>query len=1247
MVQLKPNQFLNKAYRQVAIERSCFNNFCACMKHLFENIADGQREETQKEHLRVFLSDTFYKSYYMAPEGDIDLAIHLEKTGKSKIGLLIEVKSTMNKNEMISTEDLNKKALQELLLYYLRERVTKRNSDLKYLVATNIYEYFIFDAQVFEKFFYNNSKLRKEFNDFEEDRKTSSKTDFFYSEIAAKYIDEVAVNLDYAYFDIRNYLKYIDTTNSRKLIELYKIFSDTHLLKLPFQSDSNFLNKNFYAELLHIIGIEEQKVNSKIIIVRKDLNRRCDASLLEDTINILDSEDRLDSLPNLSFYGNTHEEQLFTVAMELCITWINRILFLKLLEAQLLKYHNGDANYKFLTISKIKDFDELNRLFFQVLARDYSHRTESITKEFRYVPYLNSSLFEISDLELKTICINNLSQSLELPLMLKSVLKKKKNVIIPDALPTLQYLFEFLDAYNFSSEGTEEIQDDAKTLINASVLGLIFEKINGHKDGAVFTPGVITVYMSHESIERVVINKFNNYYGWNCKSLADLYNNIDNIEEANEIINDLKICDAAVGSGHYLVSSLNELIYIKYELGILTDGHGKRIKKRFYSFTIENDELMVADEDNNIFQYIPGNQECQRIQEMLFNEKRYIIENCLFGVDINPNSVRICRLRLWIELLKNAYYTKESNYTQLETLPNIDINIKCGNSLLHRFDIKESIQSVLRKTGITISEYKTAVAKYRSTSNKDDKKELAKVIGKIKSTLLTEIKLKDKDFLKLQKKRKELHELKEPVLFELSKLEQKVRNKNIEKLSNEIKSIEDYFDEIKNNKIYYEAFEWRIEFPEVLDEDGNFIGFDCVIGNPPYIQLQSMGKDADALERMNYQTYTRTGDIYCLFYEEGMNILKEGGLLCYITSNKWMRAQYGESLRNYFVTKTNPVLLIDFTGNKIFESATVYTNILILYKCANKNKTIVCSVKNKDSLKKLSVYVQQQNSIYNFSSRESWVVLSPIELNIKRKIEDVGTPLKDWNIQIYRGILTGCNDAFIIPSKKRNEILDNCRTEDERQRTIELIQPILRGRDIKQYGYKWGNMWLINTHNGIKGELPRINIENYPAVKDHLDKYWNKIRDRTDQGDTPYNLRNCAYMDDFNKPKIIYPNMTKYMPFVYDDMKFMTNQKCFIITGDKIAFLTAFLNSSLFKYCFRNSFPELQGGTRELSKIFFNKIPVLKINDAVEVKFRSMIKDIQDAYTDRKATEIDAKIFDLYNLSEEERQLISIVNLHT
>ena len=192
----------------------------------------------------------------------------------------------------------------------------------------------------------------------------------------------------------------------------------------------------------------------------------------------------------------------------------------------------------------------------------------------------------------------------------------------------------------------------------------------------------------------------------------------------------------------------------------------------------------------------------------------------------------------------------------------------------------------------------------------------------------------------------------------------------------------------------------------------------------------------------------------------------------------------------------------------------------------------------------LSVFVQQEGTICDFASSEPWVILTPIEQSIKRKIEAVGTPLKDWDIQIYRGVLTGCNEAFIISTEKRNEILSKCQSEDERKRTAELIRPILRGRDIKRYGYDWANLWLINTHNGMKGRIPRINIEDYPAVKAHLDQYWDKIRDRADQGDTPYNLRNCAYLEDFIKPKIIYPNMTKYMPFVYDESMYFTNQKC-------------------------------------------------------------------------------------------------------
>ena len=289
--------------------------------------------------------------------------------------------------------------------------------------------------------------------------------------------------------------------------------------------------------------------------------------------------------------------------------------------------------------------------------------------------------------------------------------------------------------------------------------------------------------------------------------------------------------------------------------------------------------------------------------------------------------------------------------------------------------------------------------------------------------------------------------------------------------------------------------------------------------------------------------------------------------------------------------------------------------------------------------------MKQVGCCNSFEGDAAWVILSPIEQSIKQKIEAVGTPLKDWDIQINYGIKTGCNEAFIVSTEKRNEILANCQTEDERKRTEELIRPILRGRDIKRYGYNWANLWLINTHNGIRGKLERIHIENYPAVKEHLDQYWDKISKRADKGDTPYNLRNCAYLEDFSKPKIIYPNMTKYMPFVYDEKALLTNQKCFIITGENIAYLTAFLNSSLFKFCFRDSFPELLGGTRELSKIFFDKIPVKKVSPEIEVKFNNLVSELQKRFDDQKTKDIDNMIFDIYSISTKERTEIGYIEI--
>ena len=1246
MAELTIAKSLNKAYRQVPVDRSVFDNFKAQLSNYYGQISAIDTEEKIKGDLMDFLKFTFYgQNYKVSPNGDIDCAIHLGANVTDPVGVIIEVKKPTNVTEMITKEDLNRKALQELLLYYLRERHIKKNIQLKQLIVTDAYEFFVFDAHEFERLFYSNKKLIKRFEEFNDGALTSEKTDFFYKEIAADFIANVLDQITYTWFDIRKYKHSLNTGNDKRIIELFKFFSPEHLLKKRFQNDSNSLNTKFYSELLYIIGLEEvvEKDSKKHIITRRNEAERNQASMLENTITILDSEDWLDNVKDLHSFGKTRQEQLFGVALALTIGWTNRVLFLKLLEAQLVKYHKGDRSYAFMRPSVIPDYDELNKLFFQVLAKRIADRSESINSKYGKVPYLNSSLFEISQLERQTIRISSLDNS-ELSLFSGTALKDGQKPRYAK-LPTLRYLLEFLDAYDFSSEGSEEVQEQAKTLINASVLGLIFEKINGHRDGSVFTPGAVTMYMSQEAIRQTIVRRFNEEMGWSCKDYESLKNkDIEDYAQANAIVDSIRVCDPAVGSGHFLVSVLNEVIRTKYDLGILIDGSGKRIKKQDYSIDIENDELLISDEDGYPVSYIPGNQECQRIQETLFNEKRKIIENCLFGVDLNPNAVNICRLRLWIELLKNAYYTKESGYTELETLPNIDINIKAGNSLLHRFDLEQDISEILRKNGISIGAYRKAVSDYKNAHSKEEKHDLEEYLRRIKGNLRTQIGQNDPKLNRKHQLEAELNNLLEPQLFKISKKEQAQRYKQSKDLQIKIAKIQAEIDEIHDNKFFVGAFEWRIEFPEVLDEDGRFIGFDCVIGNPPYIQLQKMGADADSLQKMNYETYERTGDIYCLFYEMGMKLLKPGALLSFITSNKWMRAGYGEPLRKHLSSKYNPTLLIDFANNKIFDSATVLVNILSLEKCSNQGHTLSCSVEDGFDVSKLSDYVQTHVQLSSFQTDDTWSILSEIELSIKRKVEKAGVPLKNWDVEIYRGVLTGYNDAFIITSEKRDEILSNCTNDAERERTAEIIRPILRGRDIKRYGYEWADLWLINTHNGVKGSLERVHIEDYPAIKQHLDYYWDKIESRSDKGDTPYNLRNCAYVDEFSKPKIIYPNMTKFLPFVYDTSGLVTNQKCFIITGKRLAFLTAFLNSSLFKFCFADKFPELQGKTRELSKIFIDEIPVMKVSDDDEFRFMMLVESTQRNISKEKLLEIDNAIFDLYQLTKEEKEYVGFID---
>lgn len=633
---------------------------------------------------------------------------------------------------MVTTNELNKKALQELLLYYLRERITKNNLNIKNLIITNTEEWYIFDAHIFESNFFKNKLLIKKFIDFEEGRLAGKTTDFFYKEIAKPIIEEKKQNLKFTYFSLNDYRESTNISDKQQVV-LYKIFSPEYLLKLPFVNDSNTLDKSFYNELLHIIGLEEVKSGSKNLITRKKPANRNSASLIEATITQLDAIETYYDLANTGLYGKTKEEQLFNISLELVITWINRILFLKLVEAQLIKYHK-DISYAFLTPEKLPSYATMGSLFFQVLAKKRADRNKNL-QEFNLVPYLNSSLFELASIEKDaSLRISNLDTSAELNIFSRTVLKNTSGKKLTGKQKTLHYLLNFLNAYDFSSEGAAEIQEENKSLINASVLGLIFEKINGYKDGSFFTPGYVTMYMAKESIRKAAIQKFNEANHWQCKDTIELYNKITDLQQANEIINSLTICDPAVGSGHFLVSALNEVIALKSHLGILIDKHGKRLKE--YSIEVVNDELVITDDDGDLFEYNPNNKESLRVQKTIFNEKRTIIENCLFGVDINPNSVKICRLRLWIELLKNTYYKEDG---ELEVLPNIDINIKTGNSLVSRFRVNDenysssTFRNILKKGGYNVSDYQIAVSKYRNAKNRQEKNELLNLIDEIKS----------------------------------------------------------------------------------------------------------------------------------------------------------------------------------------------------------------------------------------------------------------------------------------------------------------------------------------------------------------------------------------------------------------------------------------------------------------------------------------------------------------------------------
>jgi hypothetical protein len=1198
---------INKAYLKVKPNRTQIETFKKNITNLFDQIKESESEEFHKNIISEFLKNTYYSpTYYINTKSRYDLVIHNGKDSGSTVGVIFETKKPGNKAEMPTPGNINSKAFQELVLYFLRERISNNNLEIRHLIITNIFEWYIFNSTDFNKLFAEDKEIVNQFTEFEEGKLLGTNTDFFYKSIAETFIRKLQSKISVTYFDIRDFESVIKNANREddsKLIALYKILSPEHLLKLSFANDSNNLDKTFYNELLHIIGLDETKEGGKKLIGRKAESKRNQGSFIENSITILKSEDCLSQVPKLSEYGNNREEQLFNISLELAITWINRILFLKLLEGQLVKYNRGDKSFRFLNFERIHDYDELNKLFFQVLAVNESDRSEVIKQRFSNIPYLNSSLFEPGDLEHKTIRINSLDDHLKLPIISGTVLKDNTGKKQIGELNPLKYLFEFLDSYDFSSEGSEDIQEENKTLINASVLGLIFEKINGYKDGSFFTPGFITMYMCHETITRAIVQKFNEEKRWKCETISDVYNKIEDIKEANRIVNSLRICDPAVGSGHFLVSALNEIIAIKSELKILIDKEGKRLKD--YTIEVINDELVISDTDDTFFEYNPKDKESQRIQETLFREKQTIIENCLFGVDINPNSVKICRLRLWIELLKNAYYKTTSPITGrptpiavLETLPNIDINIKCGNSLISRYPLDADIKTALKSSKWNVDNYREAVMTYRNAQSKDEKRSMEHLIGKIKSDFETEVSRSDKRFLKLNKLNGELLSLtSQSSLFELSKTQKEEWNKKVKKLAEEVKKYEVEIEEIKSNKVYENAFEWRFEFPEVLNSAGDFMGFDVVIGNPPY------GLNLSESEKNYYSgRFIKTSgeiEIYCYFIELGLtNILRTNGLFSFITTNTIYYLDKFSNVRKNIFLKNKILILIELEKLVFADAPDVVPAIFVIKNSIdNQHEILLYKSKNTKKTYDLINFSDFNSNLIGqskFEGRENQTFSLVTDDDKELLLEKLSalTKLKS-NYKVVYGIKTGDNKRFI---KAQPEISGNWK------------RCISSANNISKYVIKWKGDYL----NVVK-ELAGLNNINYEQPK-ILIQYIRKIS-------MPLRLV-CA----FDKTGEFYP----------------LNNFSFIISEKKysLKLLLGILNSNLINWYFSNCFIDYNIKPKYIEQLPLpNSLESKTIEEKIDMIFEIKQNDIASDMSSLEL-EIDKLVYELYGLTEKEIRIV-------
>lgn len=1159
-----------KKYNPQEPKKETIENFEKEINNLLENASKQDYEESQKSKINEFLKNTYGYEYDIY--GKVDSAIYVD----GKAWVLIEVKALNNKNEFPKDrENPISKAFCQMVFYFLD--AIKNNNSLKHAIICNAHEFFLFDCKDLLNLFQNDKEIKKLHKNCASKEGTDPKTKRFYSDLEEYLKKDFKGELRYTHFNL-------SSDDPKELPLIYQVLSHEVLLKQKKTLDTNTLNKDFYEELLYILGLEEQNEKGKILIKPSHTQNSLSDALKKE-------------------YNNLDDEEV----MALLIAWNNRILFLRLLESLLISFKHFEE--PFLTIENFKDFNALNTLFFEVLAKKNNERSKEIKEDkiLGKIPYLNSSLFDKTPLESKGHEIKLLNNE-RLEIYSKSILKKDKDYQNKKDFSLLKYLFKFLHAYDFTTT-PKDIKDNKNTsesrLINPSVLGLVFEKLNGYKEGSFYTPSFITSYMCSESITPIVLDKFNQKYKIECEDLKELKNYLKNSykedkrKEYLQVLFTLRICDPAVGSGHFLVSALNEMVRIIYELGLIAT------LPLNATLELENDEILIKFSNKPFIYTRPSSEKEQshHIQKELFELKKSIIENCLFGVDINPNSCEITKLRLWIELLKYSYYIFEEgkNTNALETLPNIDINIKCGNSLISRFSLHDNLKKIpnIKKK---IQEYKDLVAQYKDPNplfplNKTD---LTNKIQDLKTTFSLELKdpktkaelekaiekhIKKYNFFALDDKSL-LDGLDYfiPSLFGALKLSPKEEEEAFASYGR-IRALRKKLDDTLSGREYQNAFEWCFEFPEVLDDEGDFLGFDCIIGNPPYINTRELSKNNSVTKEKYRQIYREVSgsyDIFILFILMGLRLQKVSNF-AWIIPNKFTSTEYGRPIFEKLKSENKIKSIVDVSYIKTFESASVYPILLI-----GKNNSVYSEY-----------YIESQDDLSDNNLKERTLSIANLRFitmaQYGLKFQSGTTGFEAQKIFSY--IKSGYQQdsiPFAVSGSVDKYVCDTSRV------------PYMR----KCFKY------------------PHISVK-VPVAKTKIDFWTNE--------------------------KIVIAGMTKVIEAYYTKTPLALGVGIYAIydfCGINPLLILGVLNSSFMSWYARENFKDkhMSGGYLGLNKGNLEKLPMFELeksNQPTADKITDCAKQILEAKekdpkanTQKLEKEIDALVYQLYNLTDEEIKII-------